>query len=92
MTRYVVSILVAWYLVVFGVVHLVSALAGPKLPWWWTGLLLGIVDLVLGVWAVHSWQRSLFTLTGAPAAVRSAALLASWTTGDPSPATYRPRG
>ncbi len=61
-TLYVVSILVAWYLVVVGMIHLVSALAGPKLPWWWTGLLLGIAELVLGVWAVHSWQRSLFTL------------------------------
>jgi uncharacterized membrane protein HdeD (DUF308 family) len=61
-TLYVVSILVAWYLVFFGVLHIVSTLAGPKLPWWWTGLLLGIAELVLGVWAVHSWQRSLFTL------------------------------
>jgi len=61
-TLYVVSILVAWYLVFFGVVHLVSALAGPKLPWWWTGLLLGSAELVLGVWAVRSWQRSVFTL------------------------------
>jgi uncharacterized membrane protein HdeD (DUF308 family) len=61
-TLYVVSILVAWYLVVFGTVHLIGALAGPKLPWWWTGLLLGVAELVLGVWAVHSWQRSLFTL------------------------------
>jgi uncharacterized membrane protein HdeD (DUF308 family) len=61
-TLYVASILVAWYLVVFGVMHLVTALAGPKMPWWWTRLLLGIAELVLGVWAVHSWQRSLFTL------------------------------
>ncbi len=61
-TLYVVSIFVAWYLIVFGIVHLIGALAGPKLSWWWTGLLLGIAELVLGVWAVHSWQRSLITL------------------------------
>ena len=61
-TLYVVSILTAWYLVIFGIVHLVTALAGPKLPWWWTRLLLGIAELVLGVWAVHSWQQSLITL------------------------------
>lgn len=61
-TLYVVSIFVAWYLIVFGIVHLIGALAGPKLAWWWTGLLLGAAELVLGVWAVHSWQRSLFTL------------------------------
>jgi uncharacterized membrane protein HdeD (DUF308 family) len=61
-TLYVVSILVAWYLIVFGIVHLVGALAGPKVGWWWTGLLLGVAELVLGVWAVRSWERSLVTL------------------------------
>jgi uncharacterized membrane protein HdeD (DUF308 family) len=61
-TLYVVAILVAWYLVAFGVMHLVGALAGPKLRYWWTQLLLGVAELVLGVWAVRSWQRSLFTL------------------------------
>jgi uncharacterized membrane protein HdeD (DUF308 family) len=61
-TLYVVSILVAWYLIAYGIIHLVSALAGPKLPWWWTGLLLGISELVLGVWAARSWQLSLVTL------------------------------
>ncbi len=60
-TLYVVSILVSWFLIVFGIVHLVGALAGPKVPWWWTQLLLGIAELVLGVWAVRSWERSLLT-------------------------------
>jgi uncharacterized membrane protein HdeD (DUF308 family) len=60
-TLYVVSILVAWYLIVFGIVHIVNALAGPKVSWWWTGLLLGIAELVLGVWAIRSWERSLLT-------------------------------
>jgi uncharacterized membrane protein HdeD (DUF308 family) len=61
-TLYVVSVLVAWYLIVYGTIHIVSALAGPKLPWWWTGLLLGISELVLGAWAARSWERSLITL------------------------------
>jgi len=61
-TLYVVAIFVAWYLIVFGVMHLVSALAGPKVEWWWAQLLLGAAELVLGVWAVRSWQRSLLTL------------------------------
>jgi uncharacterized membrane protein HdeD (DUF308 family) len=61
-TLYVVSILVAWYLIAFGIIHLVDALAGPKVGWWWTGLLLGVAELVLGVWAVRSWERSLLTL------------------------------
>ncbi|WP_180936479.1 DUF308 domain-containing protein [Nocardioides ungokensis] len=41
---------------------MINALAGAKLPWWWTGLLLGISELVLGVWAARSWERSLVTL------------------------------
>jgi uncharacterized membrane protein HdeD (DUF308 family) len=61
-TLYVVAIMVAWYLIVFGTIHIVSALAGPKVPWWWTGLLLGISELVLGVWAARSWDHSLVTL------------------------------
>jgi uncharacterized membrane protein HdeD (DUF308 family) len=61
-TLYVVAVLVAWYLIIFGIVHLVGALAGPKVGYWWTQLLLGIAELVLGVWAVRSWQRSLVTL------------------------------
>jgi uncharacterized membrane protein HdeD (DUF308 family) len=61
-TLYVVAILTAWYLVFFGIFNVIAALAGPKVSWWWTGLLLGIAELVLGVWAVHSWQRSVFTL------------------------------
>jgi Short repeat of unknown function (DUF308) len=61
-TLYVVSILVAWYLITLGIVHLVSALAGPRLSWSWTGVLLGIAELVLGVWAARSWEHSLVTL------------------------------
>ena len=61
-TLFVLAVFVAWYLIVFGIMHLVSALAGPKLAWWWTQLLLGVAELVLGVWAVRSWERSLLTL------------------------------
>ena len=61
-TLYAVSIMVAWYLIAFGTIHIVNALAGPKPSWWWTGLLLGISELVLGVWAARSWEHSLVTL------------------------------
>jgi uncharacterized membrane protein HdeD (DUF308 family) len=57
-----VSIFVAWYLIFFGILHLINALAGPKGEWWWTQLVLGVAELVLGVWAIRSWQRSLLTL------------------------------
>jgi len=61
-TLYVVALLVAWYLIIFGIIHLVGALAGPKVGYWWTQLVLGVAELGLGVWAVRSWQRSLVTL------------------------------
>lgn len=61
-TLYVVAILLAWYLIIFGVMHLISALAGPRVSYWWTQVLLGVAELVLGVWAVRSWQWSLLTL------------------------------
>jgi uncharacterized membrane protein HdeD (DUF308 family) len=61
-TLYVVSVMVAWYLIAFGVIHLIDALAGPKLAYWWTGLLVGAAELALGVWAIRSWEQSLLTL------------------------------
>jgi len=61
-TLYVVSVFVAWYLILFGGMHLIGALAGPKVAWWWTQLLLGVAELALGVWAIRSWQRSVLTL------------------------------
>ena len=61
-TLYVVSILIAWYLIAFGTIHIINALAGPRLPLWWTGLLLGFSELVLGIWATRTWENSLVTL------------------------------
>ena len=52
-----------WWFLALGVAWtLVGALAGPKLGYWWTQLVLGAAELALGVWAVRSWQRSLLTL------------------------------
>jgi uncharacterized membrane protein HdeD (DUF308 family) len=50
----------------------VAALAGPKLGWWWTWLLVGVAELVLGVWAVGSWRRSLLSLVTLVGCGRSA--------------------
>lgn len=61
-TLTVVAIIVAAYLIAYGTIHIVTALAGPKLPRWWTGLLFGTAELVLGIWAATSWQSSLLTL------------------------------
>jgi uncharacterized membrane protein HdeD (DUF308 family) len=47
-TLLVVSLL-AWFLVVKGIVDAVGALANPRLDWWWAPLLLGVAALPLGV-------------------------------------------
>ena len=61
-TLFVLALLAAWFLVFFGLIHLVGALAGPKVQWWWTQLALGIAELGLGIWAVRSWEHSLVML------------------------------
>jgi uncharacterized membrane protein HdeD (DUF308 family) len=38
----------------------VGALASIGRPWWWTTLLLGMVELLLGIWAAGYPGRSLF--------------------------------
>ena len=57
--RYLAGIL-AWFLVVKGIVDTVGALASIGRPWWWTTLLLGMVELLLGIWAAGYPGRSLF--------------------------------
>jgi uncharacterized membrane protein HdeD (DUF308 family) len=58
-TLFVLSVVLSWFLVVMGVVHVVGALAGPKRDWWWVTLLLGIAEFLLGAWAAGYPGRSL---------------------------------
>lgn len=57
--RYLAGIL-AWFLVVKGVVDTVGAFVSVGRPWWWMTLLLGMVELLLGIWAAGYPGRSLF--------------------------------
>jgi uncharacterized membrane protein HdeD (DUF308 family) len=59
MTLFVLAIVLSWYLVVMGIVHVVASLAGPKGDWWWMTLLLGIAEFLLGAWAAGYPGRSL---------------------------------
>ena len=58
-TLFVLSVVLSWFLVVMGVIHVVGALAGPKRDWWWTTLLLGAAEFLLGAWAAGYPGRSL---------------------------------
>jgi uncharacterized membrane protein HdeD (DUF308 family) len=58
-TLYVVAVLVGWYLVVMGIVHFVQALFHTADRYWWAGLLLGLVELLIGSWAATYPGKSL---------------------------------
>ena len=59
-TLLVLSVVLAWFLVFKGIVDLVTALSNHGRPYWWVALILGILELLLGMWAVGYPGRSLF--------------------------------
>jgi uncharacterized membrane protein HdeD (DUF308 family) len=60
-TLLVLSVILAWFLVFKGIVDTVGALASIGRPWWWwLGLLLGIAEFLLGIWAAGYPGKSLF--------------------------------
>jgi uncharacterized membrane protein HdeD (DUF308 family) len=59
-TLLVLSVILAWFLVFKGIMDVVGALASIGRPWWWLPLILGIVELLLGIWAAGYPGRSLF--------------------------------
>ncbi len=58
-TLVVISVVLAWFLVFKGIVDIVAALSSHGRPWWWVALLLGIVELLLGMWAAGYPGRAL---------------------------------
>jgi uncharacterized membrane protein HdeD (DUF308 family) len=52
-TLFVIAVFLAWFLVVSGIFNFVAALAGPKSDFWWLGLVLGLLQFVLGAWALR---------------------------------------
>jgi len=59
------ALLVGWYLLIKGMFDICVSIASVGLHLWWLGLIVGIAELMLGIWAV-----------GYPG--RSAALLVLW--------------
>jgi uncharacterized membrane protein HdeD (DUF308 family) len=59
-TLVVISVVLAWFLVFKGIVDVVSAFSNHGRPYWWIGLILGILELLLGIWAAGYPGRSLF--------------------------------
>jgi uncharacterized membrane protein HdeD (DUF308 family) len=61
-TLLVVAVFVAWYLVVSGIFTVVGAFVGPKYSGWWLAIILGVVEFLLGAWAIGSPGRELLLL------------------------------
>jgi uncharacterized membrane protein HdeD (DUF308 family) len=59
-TLLVISVVLAWFLVFKGIVDIVAAFSSHGRPWWWVTLILGILELLLGIWAAGYPGRSLF--------------------------------
>ena len=49
----------AWFLVFKGIVDIVAAFTNHGRPYWWVTLILGILELLLGIWAAGYPGRSL---------------------------------
>ena len=59
---YVIAVFVAWYLAIAGIFTLIGAFTGPKGDWWWLGIVLGVLEIGLGVWAIGSPTRQILLL------------------------------
>jgi uncharacterized membrane protein HdeD (DUF308 family) len=59
-TLLVLAGILAWFLVFKGIVDVVGALSAHGRPYWWLALILGILELLLGIWAAGYPGRSLF--------------------------------
>lgn len=58
-TLLVISVVLAWFLVFKGIVDIIAAFSNHGRPWWWVMLILGILELLLGIWAAGYPGRSL---------------------------------
>jgi len=61
-TLLVVSIFVAWYLLVSGIVEVVISLSNTDVRGWWLSLVAGIISIGLGAWAIGNPDRSVLLL------------------------------
>jgi uncharacterized membrane protein HdeD (DUF308 family) len=57
-TLVVVSIFVAWYLLVRGAFDVAISLSHTHVRGWWMGLVAGIISIGLGAWAIGNPDRS----------------------------------
>jgi len=57
-TLVVISIFVAWYLLIRGIFDIAISLSQMHMRGWWMGLIAGIISIALGAWAIGNPDRS----------------------------------
>ncbi|HLU55708.1 MAG TPA: DUF308 domain-containing protein [Pseudonocardia sp.] len=62
LTLFVLAVVTAWSLVINGVVRIVDSVTARGRDMWWLGLLAGVLELGLGLWAIGSPGRELLLL------------------------------
>jgi uncharacterized membrane protein HdeD (DUF308 family) len=61
-TLVVLSVLVAWYLLIRGIFDVCIALTHTHVRGWWMPLIVGIIGIFLGAWAIGNPDRSVLLL------------------------------
>ena len=68
----VVGVFVGIFVLSYGLIHIVGALANRQVPYWWLMLVLGLIEVPIGIWALRRPGLTLaviVTLVGAWAVV-----------------------
>jgi uncharacterized membrane protein HdeD (DUF308 family) len=68
----VVGVFVGIFIVSYGLIHIVGSLANRQVPYWWLMLVLGLIEVPIGIWAMRRPGLTLaviVTLVGAWAVV-----------------------
>ena len=61
-TLVVISIFVAWYLLIRGTFDVVMALSHTNVRGWWMPFIAGLIGIVLGAWAIGNPDRSVLLI------------------------------
>jgi uncharacterized membrane protein HdeD (DUF308 family) len=61
-TLVVISVFVAWYLLIRGIFDVCMALSHTHVRGWWMPLIAGIIGIALGAWAIGNPDRSVLLL------------------------------
>ena len=61
-TLVVISVFVAWYLLIRGIFDVCMALSHTHVHGWWMPLIAGLIGIVLGAWAIGNPDRSVLLL------------------------------